>query len=105
MKNSTVALPQETIHDLYVWKLSKDLQERYDSVKTNVVIHKKRRVACEIDILATKGGVTHVYEVKVSLRITKAKSQFKKIQKYYEQSIDKFFLYCGSSDSLLEIRC
>ncbi|MFT4250762.1 MAG: hypothetical protein ACMXYD_05365 [Candidatus Woesearchaeota archaeon] len=98
-------MPQETIHDLYVWKLSKDLQKQYDTVETNVVIHKKRRVACEIDILATKAGVTHVYEVKVSLRITKARSQFRKIRKYYSESIDKFFLYCGSSDSLLELEC
>lgn len=94
-----------TIHDLYVWKLSKDLSERYDSVSTNVVLHKGKRVAAEIDILAVKGDVTHVYEVKVSLRITKARHQFKKIAKYYEDSIEKFFLYCGSSDSLLELSC
>lgn len=92
-----------TIHDLYVWKLRKELSKTYDSVESHVVLTKGKRVAAEIDILACKDGETHVYEVKVSLRITKAKRQFRKIQKYYNDSIDKFFLYCGSSDSLLEI--
>lgn len=94
---------QATIHDLYVWKLSKDLSEHYDSVSTNVVIYQGKRVAAEIDILAQKKDCIHVYEVKVRLRITKARRQCKKIQKYFDENIDKFFLYCGSSDSLLEI--
>ena len=96
-------MAQATIHDLYVWKLSKELSKQYDDVSTNVILHQKSRVAAEIDILAKKNGEVHVYEVKCSLRLTKARQQFKKISKYYTQDIKKFFLYCGSSDSLLEI--
>lgn len=95
--------PAATIHDLYVWKLSKELRKRYDDVSTNVVLRQESRVAAEIDILAKRDGEVHVYEVKCSLRLTKARQQFRKISKYYSEDISKFFLYCGSSDSMLEL--
>lgn len=93
----------DTIHDLYLWKLSKRLRKRYDRVETNVIINKKSRTVAEIDILAYDAGKAHVYEVKCSFRYTKAKQQFKKIRKHYEGEIKKFFLYCGRADQLIEI--
>ena len=96
-------MAEETIHDLYVWKLSKELSKEYEDVTTNVILRQRSRVAAEIDILAKKNGEVHVYEVKCSLRLTKARQQFRKISKYYQEEISKFFLYCGSSDSMLEL--
>lgn len=92
-----------TLHTLFVWKLSKELEKQYDNISTNVELHGKRRVLAEIDILAERNGEVHVYEVKKSHRPTKARQQCKKIKKHYERRISRFFLYSAEADQLLEL--
>ncbi len=97
-------MTQATIHELFVWKLSKELARDYDRVRTNVFLHDDRRVLAEIDVLAEKDGEVHVYEVKKSLRPTKARLQFRKIRKHFAGDIAKYFLYAADADRLLELR-
>ncbi|MFT4310404.1 MAG: hypothetical protein ACMXYC_02125 [Candidatus Woesearchaeota archaeon] len=82
-------------HDTYVQELVEQLEPRYDSLETNVLIYYKKRVVAEIDILAKKNDTVHVYEVKCSYRISKARKQMKKLQKHVPHALA--FFYCGDS--------
>lgn len=93
-----------TIHELYVWKLAKELRKEYDQVFTNVPLSTKKRGLAEIDILAKKDGETFVFEVKTSLRLTKARKQFRKIRKHLPMDIAGYYLYIGDADRLLEVQ-
>ena len=68
------------LHELYVWKLSKELSRDYDEVSTNVELHDRKRVLAEIDILAEKGeGELAVYRyIKAAKR---AENSYKSMQK------------------------
>jgi len=78
------------------------IRSEYDELFTNVELFSKRkRKVAEIDILAVRGNSYHVYEVKCSYRISKAKRQLRKIKKLVP-GIRKMFFFCGES-GLLEI--
>lgn len=96
-------------HDQYVEELKHHLTGRYDQILTNVVIYRrkrsKKRVVAEIDLLAKSGNKYHIYEVKCSYRVTKARMQLAKIRNKIDQryKITKSFFYCGSSGLLVRL--
>jgi hypothetical protein len=94
-------------HDLYLENLCEILKPKYDYLMKNISIYSyknenKKRTLGEIDILAKKNNQYHVYEVKCSYRIIKARHQLKKIKKLVP-NIKKTFFYCGESDSIEQI--
>jgi hypothetical protein len=102
-------LVKQSKHDEYVDHLRNKILDDYDSVLTNVPIYlkkkRKKRLVGEIDLLAKKGSVYDIYEVKCSHRITKARMQMKKLRKNLVSThkIDRAYFYCGSSEKLFEI--
>lgn len=106
-------IPKLNKHDTYVDVLCTRLASQYDSLERNVRLYsKKKRVVAEIDILAKKGNVIDVYEVKCSYRKSKAEKQLKRIRKNLHklrediQGIDTYtyirhaFFFCGASGNL-----
>jgi hypothetical protein len=59
----------------------------------------------EIDILGIKGKKVHVFEVKCSYRIVKAKKQLMRIKKYLAAEDISLFFYCGKSNFMQRIDC
>ena len=100
MIDSTVAIQE--LHDLYVWKLSKELRREYDTVSTNIELLGRGRIVGEIDVLVVKDGEVHAYEVKHSHRPTKARKQLLRTKKHVPE-VTRYFLYCGEADKLIEI--
>lgn len=96
-------MTQATLHELYVWKLSKELSKEYDHVSTNVTISSRTQTLAEIDVLAERDGEVHVFEVKRSFRPTKARQQFRKIQRHFSREIARFFFYAADADQMLEM--
>jgi hypothetical protein len=94
---------QATLHSLYVWKLSKELQKEYDQVVTNIPVLSEGRLQGEIDILAYRDGEAHAFEVKRSFRPTKARMQLRKVKDNFSEPIARFFLYAADADKVLEL--
>jgi hypothetical protein len=64
----------------------------------------KKRMLAEVDVLARKGNSIDLYEVKCSPRVTKAKRQLRKASKYLKNAhIANYYLYCGSSHSIMAL--
>lgn len=91
-------------HDKYVHKLCEQIKSSYDTIDTHVTFEnsKNRRIA-EVDILAKKGAIIDIYEVKCSYRVVKAKKQLKRIKRIINATKMNFFFFCGASSSLEEI--
>jgi Holliday junction resolvase-like predicted endonuclease len=115
-------------HDLYQDKLCQMIESKYDYLETNVCFfsQRKRKIG-EIDIIAHKGDICDIYEVKCSYRIVKARKQLKKIKKvlsdiaYYNRlckfeykdkstefkrnfpKIRNTFFFCGVSETIMQI--
>ena len=92
-----------TKHDKYVNDLYEKIKEYYDTIDTHVDITNSKRTVAEIDIMARKGDIIDVYEVKCSYRITKAKKQFKRIKRLLNTDKINFFFFCGASLSLKKV--
>ena len=93
-------LARKLKHDLYVEALCDIIKSEYDEIFLNIPFYSKRqRKVAEIDILARKGDVCDVYEVKCSYRILKAKKQLQKIKKLLP-NIKNLFFFCGESGKL-----
>ena len=98
-------------HDHYVNKLDDEIRSYYDkTLKNHVILSRSRRgkrlmTKGEIDLLCFRGDEIHIFEVKCSNRVTKARQQLKKIRKNIKSEFSDFssiktFFYCGSSDNL-----
>ncbi|MFP4119225.1 MAG: hypothetical protein ACLFTH_04190 [Candidatus Woesearchaeota archaeon] len=102
------AIEKNTKHDSYVEALCEQISQGYDSLHTHVPIFskKKRRVA-EIDIMAVKGDMCDIFEVKCSFRIVKARQQLAKIKKNIKRigtsEVRYSFFYCGESGMLVNL--
>lgn len=92
-------------HDRYVEELCTKIRDRYDSVSKHITVRAKKRMLAEVDVLAKKGDSVDLYEVKCSPRITKAKRQLKKLNKYLggAMNISNYYFYCGSSHSIMTV--
>ncbi len=82
-------------------QLSDKLKDEYDSISNHVEIKNSKRKLAEIDILAIKGDMADLFEVKCSHRIIKARHQIRRLRKYIKFS--RGFFYCGTSGALLEV--
>ena len=87
-------------HDRYIQELCQKIKYEYDSLSTNVKIKKKKRSLGEVDVLAKKGKLIDLYEVKCSFRIVKARKQAKSLRKHL-QEINNIYFYCGATSSLI----
>ena len=88
-------------HDAYVQQLVSRL-EGYQSLQSNIKIYDKRCDKAEIDLMGVKNGKLHVFEVKCSYRISKAKRQLYKLKRLLKVPMTLYF-YCGSADVLEEV--
>ncbi len=85
------------------------LEEEHDQILTNIPIYQRKnnryRIVGEIDLLARKGSKYHLYEIKCSYRLTKARLQLQKMEKKLQNryNITKTFFYCGSSATLIRM--
>lgn len=99
-------ITQLSKHDQYV-KVLGDRLEGYDTVLTHVPIYSERkRLVAEVDILACRGGICDVFEVKCSYRIVKARQQLHKIKKHLQRrdsTIGNLFFYCGESGMIFSL--
>jgi len=89
-------------YDCYLENLCDKIRSDYDELFKNVelISKKTKRKVAEIDILAEEENKYHVYEVKCSYRIVKAKKQLKKIKKLLP-NVKKLFFFCRESGMLL----
>ena len=92
-----------TKHDRYVLDLCHKIKGLYDDISTHVSLRKKKRSVGEIDVLAHQGDRVHVYEVKCSFRIAKARKQLQRIKKHLNFDNASYYFYCGSSGVITEI--
>lgn len=90
-------------HDRYVHKLVQQIKSSYDTIDTHVALDNSRRRMAEVDILAKKGDIIDVYEVKCSYRIIKAKKQLKRIKRILNVEKINLFFFCGASSRLEEV--
>lgn len=92
-------------HDRYVEELCSKIMDKYDSVSKHVTVRAKKRMLAEVDVLAKKGDNVDLYEVKCSPRITKARRQLRKLNRYLGggMNIANCYFYCGSSHSILQV--
>lgn len=88
-------------HDKYIEQLISRL-EGYQNLTQNVPIRNKKCTRAEIDLIGVKDQEIHVFEVKCSYRMTKAKKQLARIKRLLPFPIVTFF-YCGSADALKRI--
>jgi len=94
-------------HDRYVQRLYDRIKDDYDAVERNVVLSGRKCSLAEIDILAYRDDEVHVFEVKCSYRLVKAKKQLKRILRLLQRPAKAFF-YCGGADRLeyiTEVTC
>ena len=90
-------------HDQYVLELSHRIKGEYDSISLNVPVRRFKRSLGEVDIIATKGSRTDLYEVKCSYRILKAKKQLSRIKNILNVKDAKTYFYCGNSKMLVTV--
>jgi len=97
-------------HDRYVQKLYERIKNSYDTIDTHVSFDNTKRRMAEVDIIAKRGSVVDVYEVKCSYRIVKARKQLKRIKRILNlekriKNIERINLYffCGASSSLEKV--
>ena len=97
--------PRLSKHDRYVEELCGKIRGSYDSLSKHVPVRARKRMLAEVDVLARKGGKVDIYEVKCSPRITKARRQLRKLNRYLGGGMDisNFYFYCGSSHSIMTI--
>lgn len=94
-------------HDQYVEDLINKLDCSDSRIHKNVEITTKKRSLAEIDLLVEFKGSIHIYEVKCSHRISKAKRQLSKIKKLVESQYRKpinLFFYNGGSKEIIKIK-
>lgn len=84
-------------------KLVIQIKRDYDDVSTHYKLSKKKRLVGEVDIVARKGEELHLFEVKCSYRISKARRQLEKFKKILNARNATCFFYCGSGDLLVEV--
>lgn len=87
-------------HDVFVKELESLIAKDYDSILTHLTITDtdSGRQVGEVDLLARKGDMIDVFEVKCSFRKTKAKKQLKRIRK--RMKVRDTYWYVGSSGML-----
>jgi Holliday junction resolvase-like predicted endonuclease len=86
-----------------VQELVQQIRPNYDDISTHQIFKKKRRMITEVDILARKGDEIHIYEVKCSYRITKARKQLNRARGLFRNQKTACFFYCGIGKALVEI--
>jgi len=88
-------------------QLVEQISEDYESISTHLKIERRKRnktrVYGEVDVLARKGKEIHLYEVKCSYRIVKARKQLKRIKKAFKNYKTSCFFYCGDGKQLVEL--
>ena len=89
-------------HDRYVEQLVRQIQDDYDSISTYMTLERRKRLVGEIDVVARKGNELHIYEVKCSYRITKARKQLAKIKRIFGDTAMCYF-YCGSGNQIIQV--
>lgn len=90
-------------HDRYVQELVQRIKPDYDDISTHLELKRKRRVIAEVDVVARKGDTYHLFEVKCSYRITKARKQLHRAQHLFGNEKTVCFFYCGMGKSLVEL--
>lgn len=94
-------------HDRYVQQLVRQLRPDYDTISTHLKLEKKKknktRIIAEVDIIARRGKELHIFEVKCSFRIIKARKQLTKLKKLFKEYDTSCFFYCGMGKKLVEI--
>ena len=90
-------------HDRYVQKLVRQIKPDYDSISTHMKLEKKKRLIAEIDVVARRGDELHLFEVKCSHRIIKARKQLTKLKKIFGSYDTTCYFYCGMGDKLVEV--
>jgi Holliday junction resolvase-like predicted endonuclease len=86
-----------------VQKLVTQIKSDYDDVSTHFRLSKKKRLVGEIDVIAKKGDELHLFEVKCSYRISKARRQLEKFKRILKAHNATCFFYCGAGDMLVEV--
>lgn len=90
-------------HDRYVQQLVRQLRPDYDDISTHLKLERKKRLIGEIDVVARRGKELHLFEVKCSHRIVKAKKQLFKLKKIFSHYETTCYFYCGAGNKLVEI--
>jgi len=90
-------------HDRYVLELKDKIKHKYDFISMKVKVPGKKRSLGEIDIVARRGKVIDLYEVKCSYRILKAKKQIKRMKRLLNLDDSNGYFYCGSSGALMSV--
>lgn len=84
-------------------KLYSQIKSSYDTIDTHVNIDNSKRRIAEVDILAKRGDIIDVYEVKCSYKIVKARKQLKRIKRILNSQNINLFFFCGESSRLEEV--
>ena len=93
-------------HDKYLQQLSDRISPQYDLVSRHVPLYSPRkRLVGEVDLIAFKGGVCDIYEVKCSHRIAKARRQLTKFKKHVSafSRVRHSYFFCGESGILIHV--
>jgi Holliday junction resolvase-like predicted endonuclease len=90
-------------HDKYVEELVRRLAPEYDDISTHQKLERKKRIVGEIDIVARRGDKVHLFEVKCSYRIVKARKQLIKFKKIMRHQNTSCFFYFGEGNVIVEI--
>jgi predicted RecB family endonuclease len=79
------------------------LKPDYDDISTHLKLEKRKRIIAEIDVVARRGEQLHLFEVKCSYRLVKAKKQLLKAKKIFSNYNTTCYFYCGAGNQLLEV--
>lgn len=90
-------------HDRYVEELVKQLKPDYDSISTHLILKRKKRIIGEVDVVARRDTEVHLFEVKCSYRIVKARKQLTKFKKIMRDEKASCFFYFGEGNTIFEI--
>lgn len=84
-------------------ELVTQIRPNYEDISTHQIFKKKRRMITELDIVAKRGNEVHIFEVKCSYRITKARKQLNRARNLFRGQKTACFFYCGMGKSLVEV--
>ncbi len=110
--DQAIGTSRSSKHDSYVDVLHDEIKDFYDETLTHYTFFnrkgKRQITKGEVDLIAFKGDSIHIFEVKCSNRITKARQQLRKIKRILSYEFSgfaeiKIFFYCGSSGILRAI--
>lgn len=87
-------------HDRYVQRLYDRIKPDFDVMQKHVVLSSRKSRKAEIDLIGYREGKAHVFEVKCSYRVVKARKQLRRLLRLLKQPVAAAYFYCGSADKL-----